>query len=95
MRSFGTFVVGGTDNEDSDFEGCAEADVVRIDPADAESDLDIDFEAVEDGLDAEDSDSDNDGSNVDLLQHPRGDWSTHLHHVYPPHPSPIYFLCIF
>ena len=82
MRSFGTFVVGGTDNEDSDFEGCAEADVVRIDPADAESDLDIDFEAVEDGLDQVDAEDSDDGSNVDLLpQLPRGDWSTHLHQV--------------
>ena len=45
------YVVGGMDDEDSDFEGFTEDDVVRIDPADAEtseSDLDIDFEAVED-----------------------------------------------
>ena len=30
-------VVGGTDDEDSDFEGFTEDDVVKIDPADAEN----------------------------------------------------------
>ena len=56
-------VVGSADDEDSNFEGFTEDDVVRINPADAEtseSDLDIDFEAVEDGTGAEDSDSDTD-----------------------------------
>ena len=74
-------VIGVTDDEDSDFEGFTEDDV-RIGPADAESDLDIDFEAVEDGLDQVDAEDSDDGSNVDLLpQLPRGDWSTHLHQV--------------
>ena len=52
-----------TDDEDSDFEGFTEDDVVRIDPDDAETserDLDIDFEAMEDRIHAEDSDSDTD-----------------------------------
>ena len=71
-------VVGGTDDEDSDFEGFTEADLLKIDPADGESDLDIDFQAVQHEFDTNDSESDN-GSNVDLL--PRRDWSTHLHSV--------------
>ena len=53
-------VVGGTDDEDSDFVGFTQDDDMRNDPADAESDLDIDLEAVEDGIDAADSDSDTD-----------------------------------
>ena len=76
-------VFGNTDDEDSDIKGFTDADLVKIDPANAESDLYLDFEAVQEESEAEgeDSDSDHEGSSVDLLQLPQGDWSTYLRNV--------------
>ena len=55
--------------------------MLKIDPADGESDLDIDFQAVQNEFNADDSESD-DESNVDLLPRlPCGDWSMQLHSV--------------
>ena len=54
--------------------------MLKIDPADGESDLDIDFQAVQDEFDADDSESDN-GSNVDLLPQLRGDWNMQLPYI--------------
>ena len=72
-------VIGDSDDEDSEFEGFTEADLLKIDPADGESDIDIDFEAVQDEFD--DDDRDDDFNVDDLPRLPCGDWSTQLHSV--------------
>ena len=77
-------VSGNTDNEDGDFKGFTDTDLVKIDAADAESDLDLDFKVVQEEFEAkgEDSDGDSEGLSVDLLpQLPRGDWRMHLRNV--------------
>ena len=55
--------------------------MLKIDPADGESDLDIDFQAVQDEFNADDSESDDESKVDDLPRLPCGDWSMQLHSV--------------
>ena len=71
--------MGDSDDDDSVFEGFSVEDLVKIDPTNYESDLDIDFEALLSDGDSESDSSDEEG---DSLPTPStGSWSSRLQDV--------------
>ena len=73
--AFWRSIMGDSDEEESDFEGFTAQDLVKVQPNDAESDLDIDWDEVIDMMNESDASSEEDEEEVNILRPDRA-WSS-------------------